>query len=498
MLRKTVKELGFHSLIYMIGSIASILSSIILLPVYTRFLTPTDYGMLEIIDNLRNQLIVIILAGLVPAMAKFYKETDEVAEQRSTMSTAYLYASGFGGLWVGGLLFMSIPLAQFLLGEQGSSLYVNLGAWLLFFQAQLAVGNSYLNIQKKSQFAVVATLFRLGLNVTLNLYFIIYLRLGARGMLWGEFISSAVIAAFLSGYLLYQNGIHFNLRLLGRMLRFGLPFIPNVFAAALMHGADRSLLRPWWPSVAALGIYGLGYKFPFMLNTLLHGSFGQIWGASVMYDVAKQPDAPRTYARITTYFMTLYIVCQYALSILAPTVVRVLAAPEYFQAWHIIQIVSLGMCGYTIHQFFSIGAYTMGKTWYLPIAYTVAAIANIGLNWYFLPRYGAIAAAWNTTITYLLFSAIGFYIFRKIYPIPFEFRRIACLSGTGIVLVLMNNAFTIPNCVLECLKEGVFVVIFPLILLLSSYLKPDEKKVFQETLNKIHPKLAFYIIGFRQ
>jgi len=484
MLRNTLKELSFHSLVYLLGTAASVLSSLILLPIYTRFLTPTDYGVLEIIDNLRSQLLVVILAGLVPAMAKFYKDTDVVAERQMAISTACLFITGFGGLWLGVLLFMNAPIAQFLFGERELILYVNLGAWLLFLQAQFTVGNTYLNIRKKSQLAVTSALFRLGGNVALNLYFIVYLKMGARGMLWGELISSGGITIFVSGYLLYQNGVHFNIRLLRRMLRFGLPFIPNIFAAALMHGADRSLLRPWWPSVAALGIYGLGYKFPFMLNTLLHGSFGQIWGASVMYDVAKQPDAPHTYAKITTYFMTLYILCQYTLSILAPTVVRVLAAPEYFQAWHIIQIVSLGMCCYTIHQFFSIGAYIMGKTWYLPIAYIVAAITNISLNWYFLPRYGAIAAAWNTAITYALFSVVGFSIFRKIYPIPFEFSRLASLLGTGIALAFLSNILYFQNGFFECAKEIIFVIIFPILVFFGPYLDSDEKATLQKELLK--------------
>lgn len=494
MLRKTVKELGFHSLIYMAGGIASTLASIILLPVYTRFLTTTDYGILEIIDNIRGQLVVILLAGLVPAMAKFYKEADSEDAQKEVIGTAWSFIFSSGLIWLICLFLFDKPSASFLLGNVEFVLYIDLGIILLFIQVIFTTGNTYLNIRKQSKLFLIVSLIKLCLNIGANLYFIVVLRLGAKGMLFGELLSSGLVGIFLAGYLVARNGIHFRVHILGRMLKFGLPFIPNLFSAGLMHSADRSVLRPRWPSVSDIGIYGLGYRFPFMLNFLILGSFGQIWNASVMYEVAKQEDHKKTYAKVTTYFMTVYVVCQYILVVMAPTVIKILAAPEYFQAWIIVQIVGLGMCFYTFHQFFTTGAFIKSKTWYLPISYTVSALLNIVLNWYFLPKYSYIAAAWDTVITYLTFSVVGFFIFRKIYPIPFEFRRLAFLFSTGIVLVLISNALHIQNSVLECAKGIVFAALLPLILLFGPYLDQDERESLQEELQKIHPNLAFLYI----
>ncbi|MCP4370742.1 MAG: oligosaccharide flippase family protein [Deltaproteobacteria bacterium] len=495
MLRKTIKELGFHSLIYLIGGLASTLASIILLPVYTRFLTPTDYGILEVIDNIRGQLVVILLAGLVPAMAKFYKEADSEDAQKEVIGTAWIFVVSSGLIWLICLFLFDKPSANFLLGNVELVLYIDLGILLLFIQVIFTTGNTCLNIRKQSKLFLIVSLIKLCLNIGANLYFIVGLRLGAKGMLFGELFSSGVVGIFLVGYLVARNGLHFRVHILGQMLKFGLPFIPNLFSAGLMHSADRSILRPRWPSISDIGIYGLGYRFPFMLNFLILGSFGRIWNASVMYEIAKQEDCKRIYAKVMTYFMTVYVVCQYILVVMAPTVIKVLAAPEYFQAWRLVQIVGLGMCFYTCHQFFTTGAFIKSKTWYLPIAYMTAALINISLNWYFLPKYGYTAAAWNTVITYFAFSCVGFFIFRKIYPIPFEFRRLAFLFGTGIVLVLLNNACYVQNSILlECLKEIGFATLLPLILIWGPYLDQDERKTLQEELHKIHPKLALLYI----
>jgi O-antigen/teichoic acid export membrane protein len=494
MLRKTVKELGVHSIVYMVGGAASTFASIILLPVYTRFLTTADYGILEIIDNVRGQFVVILLAGLVPAMAKFYKEADSENQQQTVISTSFWFVFVMGLAWLIGLFLFDDLLARFLLGNVQATVYIDLGIILLWIQAIFTTGRNYTAIRKQSKLFLLVSLLKLGINVGANLYFIVGLGLGAKGMLLGELLSSGLIGSFFAVYLITRNGFHFCFQVLGRMLKFGMPFIPNIFSAALMHGADRSLLRPRWPSVSGIGVYGLGYRFPFMLNFLIHGSFARIWGASVMYDVAKQDNYQRTYARITTYFVTVYVVCQYILVILAPTVIKLLAAPEYFQAWVVVQIVGFGMCFYTLHQFFVIGAYIKSKTWYLPIAYTCSASVNIILNWYFLPKYGFMAAAWNSVITYLTFSTIGFFLFRKIYPIPFEFRRLAILFATGIVLVLINNALHIQNSLLEGLKELGFAALLPLLLLFGPYLNQDERESLREELENVHPTLALVYI----
>ena len=209
-----------------------------------------------------------------------------------------------------------------------------------------------------------------------------------------------------------------------------------------------------------------------------------------MYEIAKHDDYQRTYAKIATYFMTLYVTCQYILVVMAPTVMKVLVAPDYFGAWRVIQVVGLGQCVYALHSFFVVGAFVKSKTWYLPIAYLCAAFVNISFNWYFLPRYGYMAGAWNVVLTYCVFSFLTLFIFQRIYPIPFEFRRLGYLFGGGVFFVLLSNAFHLPHSILNGMKELAFALIFPSILFFGPYFDRDEKESLSEELQKIHPRLA--------
>ncbi len=273
------------------------------------------------------------------------------------------------------------------------------------------------------------------------------------------------------------------------MLKFGLPFVPNIVSAALMHRADRYLLQKFC-TLEDVGIYGLGYKFPFMLNFLILQSFARIWNASVMYDVAKHEDAPTHYAKITTYFITLYAICQYMIVCMAPLIIKTLAAPDYFNSWKTLQIVGLGMSLYSFHNFFTIGAFIKNKTWFMPIAFMTSAGVNILLNWIFLPRFGYLAAAWNTVITYFVFSFLGYIVFRNIYPIPFEFKRLGWLFGLGISLVLVNNALSFDQLILNGAKQIIFASLLPLLLLVGPYFHKEEKESLYEEILKINPLIA--------
>lgn len=492
MLKKTLRELSYHSLIYLLGGLASSFASIALLPVYTRYLSPEDYGVIEVIDSMRSLLIVVLLAGFVPAMAKFFQTNDDTKNREEVVVTSLFFVLSSAFLWSAILFLCNDTISLKIFGSVDLVYFVNLGTTLLFLQAILTTGETYLNIQKQSKKFLTISLTKLSLNISANLYFIIWCKMGAKGMLIGELLSTGAVAGYLLINIVSNNQLSIRLPLLKKMLLFGLPFIPNTLCASLMHRVDRYLLAEF-TSLAAIGIYGLGYRFPFMLNFLLLGSFGRIWNSSIMYEIERQDDALANYSKIAKYFITLYVFSQFALAVLAPSIVSILAAPDYYEAWKVVQIVALGMCFYSLHQFFTIGAFTKSKTWLLLLPYLLSAIVNIVLNYYLLPRFGYLAAAWSTVITYFIFSVSSYFIFRKILPVPFDILKIISLFLMAICLVLLNNFFMTDSFTVELLKELSILVLLPLILIKSPYFDQNEKGHLRETAINFHPTLGKFV-----
>ena len=282
-----------------------------------------------------------------------------------------------------------------------------------------------------------------------------------------------------------KNGIKCNFNLLSGMLNFGIPFAPALLCATLMHNADRYVLRHF-TSLEVVAIYSLGYKFPFMLSSLFLESFGRIWNSSVIYTISGQDTADELYAKITTYFVIIFIFAQYTFSVMAPLIIKVMVAPAYYESHRVVPVVSLAVSFYCLHNFFTIGAFIKKRTSLLPLSFIISGTVNIILNWYYVPVYGYMSAAWISVITYFIFSAVGFTVYRRVYRISFEYKRLTFLFFTAICLYIFNSVINPANFYADVLKKIAFVCAFPLVLLLAPFLEKNEQAMLSAYWKKYY------------
>jgi O-antigen/teichoic acid export membrane protein len=474
MLKSTLKGLFSHSLIYSLAWISSSAASILLLPVYTRYLTKTDYGILEILSYTNAILRILMIAGFHSSLAKFFHEQDSDEWKKKVMSTGTIFVAVAG--LTGCLLatFCNDTLSLLLLGEREYTDYVNVSIAILYADLLVTISTTYFVVSKKPKIYVVYSMGRLILAIASNLYFIIVLELGAMGMLLGNMVSMLLGAMVLTIHNLFANGLRVDFTLLRRMLKFGVPMIPAMLSASVMHNADRFLVRHFC-SLADVGLYGLGYRFPFMLNALVLDSFNRVWTGSTMYEISKRPDAKYQFSLITTYFIACYVFLQLCLSILSEPIVRLLAAPKFFSAHEVVPIVALGLCFHAFYTFFTAGTFLKSKTWLLNLSYIPAAVINIIGNIILLPRYGFMAAAWMTVVTYFVFAVIAFLTCRKLLNISFEILRLVAVFVVAVVVFLLSSLLSFDNILFEVAKDIVFIAFFPLTLAFGGWLSKDER-----------------------
>jgi len=435
MLRDTLKSIGKHSAVYAVGWMASSLVSLLMLPVYTRFLSTSDYGVLSLIDQSMTIVRILLMAGIGSAIAKFYHDASDNRQRRSVVATAFWMVLVSTGVWAGLCLWLAPWLSQIVLGSADYTSCFHVAVAVIACEGVLSVFLASLTAANRSRVFVVYSLVRLITGVTANVLFIVVLRYGVMGMLLGNLVSSGLASVAGVAQLVRENGLAFDTAKAWRMLLFGLPLIPASVAAAVMHNASQYLLR-YFTDLHQVGIFALGFKLPFMLNALVLGTFAIVWNNATIYEVAKQPDAKRLFARITLYFMLVYAVCQFALAALAVPLTHLIAAPEYFQAYAVIPVVAFGCVFYAMHMFVSVGAYIREKTWLLPTVYVTCAVFNVAANWFVIPRFGFMGAAWVTVATYAMFSVLGYFVYRLVYSIPFPVVKLAALVLIFAVLGL--------------------------------------------------------------
>lgn len=360
MLIKTIKEISRHSFIYSLATIAGSATSILLLPIYTKYLSRTDYGILEILEYTNTFILIIVAAGFNSAIPRFFNQAETVKDKNLVISTTTIFSLVTGMIACLICFFFNEELALLILGAVEYKRFINLSIIAFYLQFVIYITNIGFIAAKQSTIYLGYMFIKLAVTIGLNLYFIVILQYGVLGMLYGNIIGSGITAVILIVHNLLKNGIGFNYFHLKNILIFGLPLVPATLLATLMHNADKYLIR-YFCSLSDVGIYTLGYKFPFMLNALILQSFNYIWTGATIYEIQKRPDSAKQYGRIATYVLTFSVFAQLALSVFSVPIIRILADPKFYASHEVVPFVSLGLSFHAFFFFFSIGAFTKKK-----------------------------------------------------------------------------------------------------------------------------------------
>ncbi|MBI5136403.1 MAG: oligosaccharide flippase family protein [Nitrospirae bacterium] len=476
MLLSRIRTLLKQSSIYSVSWLATSLTGVLLLPVYTAYMTPADYGIVQILEYTARVLLIAVVAGQVPAIYRFYNERESDAERRQVVATGFTYVAGVSALALLAIYPFNGPLSGLLLGEGADPVFLRLAIAVLFCDILILVPTAYFTVAQRPLTYVAYSLGRLAVGVAANLVFIVGMKLGALGMLLGNLTSSLTFAVVMSAHMIARNGLPGRRDLLMPMLRFGLPMVPALMASALMQNADRYFLRAF-AGLDQVGIYSLGYKFPFFLASLVISSFGMVWSSHMLYSIAKDPAAKWQFARIATYFFTGFTFLMYCLALSASTVIHVMADAAYWEAIQVIPVVCLGMCFYALHSFATVGAYITKRTLRVPASYLVALAVNLGLNYLVVPVYGYLGAAWVAAATYLVFCVVGYLVCNPIYPIAFEFRRLGHVLALALGLYALFHLVPAMPGAWDLVRQSGFALLFPVALFATGFLNRNEVAV---------------------
>ncbi len=380
---------------------------------------------------------------------------------------------------LGTVLFLAVVLAQrpltaLLFGhDQPVASLVVLAAADVWLGSFAYVPLNLLRIQERpglfSSFAVARHLTNTILKVVL-----VTKGWGVAGVLWSDLIATGLFALLLSPTLFRHASRRFSWPLLRECLRFGTPKVPHGLMVQAQNLADRKILD-LFVSRAEVGVYQMGYTFGQGVKFAL-SAFEPAWQPFV-YSQLRNPDAPRTIARVVTYawagFATLALgVAVYGRELLVLMTPR---NPAFQAAAPLIPPVALA---YLLHGAFlltSIGIGVRKEARCYPIITTLTATANIALNFALIPRFGMLGAAWATVASYALMAGLGLMFSQRLYPIPFEWSRLGRVAFAAFVSFVLSRLA--PPALLPALAtKTVALLAFPALLIASGFLTPGERE----------------------
>ena len=496
-MKQQLGRLGKSTLVYGVGGVLNRFLNFLLLPVFTAYLSPADYGVISIVGVVAFLVTSIFSLGFGAATAPCYFESNNQARKEATIWTAFtILAVSTSVLAVVGVVFSrQISELAFQTPEYHYLVMVSLLSACLSILSE--PWGLYLRFEERAKMFVtlvtISTLVSIGLSVIM----VVVLRRGLLGMIEGSFIAQA-FTLFLY-MLVTAPGLRFRFDLtLGReLLRLGIPLIPSFAFLFVMHQGNKYVLQ-WFHGLEAVGVYTIGFNLGMGMGIAVN-AFTNAWLPYFMSFIDKKEEARNLFGRILTYYVVGFGALNVLLFIVAKPVVMIMTQPVFHEAY---KAVGFSASAQFLVGLFSIllpGVYFAKDVKYITLVQAGSALISVGFNLLLIPPFGllgaAIALMLGTLSMVILQQAWNFRRRHDYLNVHYEWDRILAFGLVYVayaVLMLWQRNLPLLG---EVVISTVGIVL--LLLVLYGLLNSSERKVVRNIAKRLRP-LGIEAIGKAQ
>jgi O-antigen/teichoic acid export membrane protein len=465
-----LRRLASTGFAYTAASVVSKVIAVALLPLYTSYLTPADYGQAELLFSTVVAASIVIRLGLIEALMRFYYLPGERGERViATGFAALLWTTTAGAV-------IALPFAPQIAGLiSGDPLDPGLvriaigGLWVLTLYEYMV---TLFRLDERARAYFAFTIGNVLLAIPLTVTLVVGLDAGAEGLLLGSYLAGLPFLLWLIWTERRRLSLRPRRELLRRMFRFGLPTMPAEISIYSLAFIDRLIISHAL-GAAQLGLYALAFKFSQAIQVVVRG-FQLAW-PPLAYSIRDDEEARRAYAVVVTAFTALCGFIVVGMWLEARWIVRLLAAPDFFDSYEAIGPLALGAALYGVYLALVVILGRTGKTEYNFPVTIVATVANVILNLILVPAWGIVGAGVALIASYLIVIVLIYGVSRRIFPIPWQWGRLAVVVGAGIVLVAAGDLLLPTEGAAGFVSRLAVFALYPVVLWFGGAITRDER-----------------------
>lgn len=421
---------------YSFGDVLVKSSGFILIPVYTRILTPTDFGIVGYLQVFSQILIIVLGFGFHGAQTRYYYEHRDDNETVGKFMFTINCTTIFTFLVLILPLLVVGSLRRWTIGSGNIPFYPYLS--VTFIAVLLSVLNTYVtsSLRMKQNF-LVATLvhiFTFLVTTTATIVLVVYLKQGAFGRIAGNAFGLAII--FLPCYIfLYAKHFkpQFSKEALKYAVGFGFPIVIHLLMGTIHNSIDRLMLEHYLP-ISELGIYTLGISVANVLHTFVT-AFNQAYQPSYYELMESGSESRETHIVKTFKFWLIMLTLATCIGIVfGGPFLTIFAGSQFREVSSIFPYLLLSVYAGSFYFFFSSPIFFYKKTHLLPLITGSSAVINIVMNLLLIPKYGINGAAIATIVSHVWISVISYVMGNRLFKIKWPLRFVLCL----VVCVLIT------------------------------------------------------------
>ena len=449
----SIKRLGKETLIYGTSTVLARLLNFCLVPFYTYYLLPGDYGIIATTFAVIALLNVIFLFGMDQSYLRFASD----AENKTDVFQHCFYGVLCNGAVLAVLLWLFAKPFAALIGIGAQYAYlIHLTVAILLLDVLNMIPFTKLRLERRPWYFAGVRTMSIIINVLCNILFIAYFKKGIASILWANIFASLTSLLLLFPVVwkeLLAKRPQFNATLAKEMIYFAWPFVPSGLASLFVSVIDKPILVHL-VGVKEVGIYQANFKIGVFMM-LIVSMFDQAWRPFFLAH-AKESDAKQTFARVFTCFFAIGSWFLLGLAFLMPPIIQSnifgsfhLISPAYWAGMNVIPLVLTGYFCYGLYVNFMIGPVLTKKTRVLLWITLLGAVVSITTNLTLVPHLGILGAGWAVALSYGAMALSLWRFTQKNYPIPYEYKKIitlaliAAVTAVAVKLCAAQSACTV-------------------------------------------------------
>jgi O-antigen/teichoic acid export membrane protein len=465
-----IKKLLGQTAVYGLSSIVGRLLNYLLVPLYTQvFADPSDYGVVSELYAWVAFLIVFLTFGMETAFFRFLQDHED---KDKVFLNGFLTVIGVNVLFFCSLLYFNQDIANVMLYPGHNEYIILLGA-IVAIDAITALPLAKLRAENKALKFASIQFASIGVNIGLNLFFMLYLFDPTRpeeGVLFILFAN--LIASLVKPLLLYRDFLSikfsFDLQLAKEMLVYSIPLVIAGFAGIINETLDRILLKhitydglnPASLNFAEeqVGIYSACYKLAMLVTILLQAY--RYAAEPFFFAQMKSEDKNKVYAKVMNYFVATVCLVFLVVSLNIDIFKHFIRNEAYWSGLGVVPILLLANVFLGIYYNQSIWYKLSGQTRFGAYIAIVGATLTILINVVFIPEYGFYACAWATLVVYAFQMIASYYLGQRYYPIQYNLRKFFLYFGGALLLFVIAKLMQIDGVYTRLFFHNALIIIY--------------------------------------
>ena len=443
--------------------------NLFLVPLYTRVLSPSDYGAIDMLKVFSSLALLVVALEISQSFGLFFSEEKTAKGKKIISSTSLLFTV------LTFLVFLLICqlfapfLSEYILGLEGLVTFFRIGSFYIAITGISIFVDLQLRYELKSKQYTVKNILLFLVTAFTSIILAYLLDLKLMGMVIGLLVGA--LASLIYGLWLLRSSYHLkiNKERLIEMLIFSLPLVPSGFAVFFTSYMDRLMINHYL-SLNEVGLYGIAFRISSIVILLISGINRAL--SPLIYNHYKEKDTPEQLSKTFRLFISLAILFFVGLSLFAKEILIFLTSPEFYESEKIVIYLVPAILLSQMY-IFAPGTALAKKTKIIMFISIGSAIITIVLNWLLIPHFGLKGAALATLLTYSVVFIVHMITSQKYYYIPYQWKKIIFAVILSIPIAI--SSFYIDfGLITNIIIKTLLLLLLPITFLVSGLISKKE------------------------